>query len=65
MRQKDEVVDREVCHCCDMSCGDAGNSPANLMYTTFCMSLGVFTPVLPNIQDCGMDVMLCGWASST
>jgi len=33
VRQKDKVADREVCHCCDVSCGDAVNSPTNLRYT--------------------------------
>jgi len=42
VRKKDKVADRRgaewcvivvVCHCCDVSCGDAGNSPTNVRHT--------------------------------
>ena len=32
VRQKDEVADREACHCPGMFCGDAGSSVTNLRY---------------------------------
>lgn len=40
MRQKNKVANREVCHYCDVSCGDAGNSPTNLRYTNILRVIG-------------------------